>query len=192
MTPGRPPPLRPARRSRRSSRAVEPAAGRWPAWAPARSASPAPTGGATPPTSAGPPGPAPTTTAEREAYRRDGRRLVAALVAHLDAEPTTPRRASGPRPTRRELVDDLARRLAASGHEPDRGGRAVRGGPPAVPRRADRARPAAGARRRAPRGALRETRRACSTGCCSGSSRPTRTATPRDAAHEPRRRPARP
>lgn len=52
---------------------------------------------------------------EREVYRRDGRRLVEALIAHLDAEP-----ADGAERTRSEadataLVDDLARRLAGSG-----------------------------------------------------------------------------
>jgi hypothetical protein len=53
--------------------------------------------------------------AERERYRRDGRRLVEALVAHLDADAS-----DGAGRTRSEaeataLVDDLARRLAASG-----------------------------------------------------------------------------
>jgi excisionase family DNA binding protein len=52
---------------------------------------------------------------DREAYRQDGRRLVAALVGHLDADPS-----EGPARARAEadaaiLVDDLARRLAAGG-----------------------------------------------------------------------------
>jgi excisionase family DNA binding protein len=52
-------------------------------------------------------------TAEREAFRRDGRRLVEALLAHLDAPDALDRAralalAEG-------LVDDLARRLAGSG-----------------------------------------------------------------------------
>jgi len=53
--------------------------------------------------------------ADREVYRQDGRRLVTALVAHLDADPTdvVARERSEAQAT--ELVDDLARRLAASG-----------------------------------------------------------------------------
>jgi excisionase family DNA binding protein len=52
---------------------------------------------------------------ERERYRRDGRRLVEALAAHLDAGA-----GDGPERDRSEaeataLVDDLARRLAMSG-----------------------------------------------------------------------------
>jgi len=52
---------------------------------------------------------------DREAYRHDGRRLVKALVAHLDADP-----ADAPARTIAEsdanlLVDELARRLADSG-----------------------------------------------------------------------------
>jgi excisionase family DNA binding protein len=52
---------------------------------------------------------------DREAYRHDGRRLVAALVGHLDADPTE---GSGRAQAEAEaviLVDDLARRLAAGG-----------------------------------------------------------------------------
>lgn len=53
--------------------------------------------------------------AERERYRRDGRLLVEALVAHLDADiaDATERTRSEVEAT--ALVDDLARRLAASG-----------------------------------------------------------------------------
>ena len=53
--------------------------------------------------------------ADREIYRQDGRRLVAALVAHLDADPTdlVARRRSEAQAT--ALVDDLARRLATAG-----------------------------------------------------------------------------
>ncbi|MFL5669436.1 MAG: MerR family transcriptional regulator [Chloroflexota bacterium] len=53
--------------------------------------------------------------AERERYRRDGRRLVEALVAHLDApaaDTTSRTKAEADATT---LVDDLAGRLAGSG-----------------------------------------------------------------------------
>jgi hypothetical protein len=51
---------------------------------------------------------------DRAAYRHDGRRLVTALVAYLDADPTdAPARAIAEADAT-VLVDDLARRLAAS------------------------------------------------------------------------------
>jgi hypothetical protein len=50
---------------------------------------------------------------DRERYRSDGRRLVEALVAHLDAGDEAARGRSEADAT--ALVDDLARRLAASG-----------------------------------------------------------------------------
>jgi excisionase family DNA binding protein len=50
---------------------------------------------------------------EREHYRRDGRLLVEALVAHLDAGDAAERDRSEADAT--GLVDDLARRLATSG-----------------------------------------------------------------------------
>ena len=50
---------------------------------------------------------------DRERYRRDGRQLVEALVAHLDAGDEAARERSEADAT--ALVDDLARRLAASG-----------------------------------------------------------------------------
>jgi excisionase family DNA binding protein len=50
---------------------------------------------------------------EREGYRRDGRQLVEALVAHLDAADGAERERSEAEAT--ALVDDLARRLATSG-----------------------------------------------------------------------------
>jgi excisionase family DNA binding protein len=69
------------------------------------------------------PGPtsAPRDDAEREAYRHDGRRLVATLVAYLDADEPPP--TGGPQPPRRAaieatamtVVDDQATRLAAAG-----------------------------------------------------------------------------
>jgi len=54
-------------------------------------------------------------TVERERYRRDGRRLVEVLVAHLDAEPTDASARARSESEAIELVDDLARRLARSG-----------------------------------------------------------------------------
>ena len=53
--------------------------------------------------------------AERERYRRDGRRLVEALVAHLDADPADAVERDRSEAEATVLVDDLARRLAASG-----------------------------------------------------------------------------
>jgi excisionase family DNA binding protein len=52
---------------------------------------------------------------DREAYRLDGRRLVTALVAHLDADTTDLVRRQRSESDAADLVDDLARRLAASG-----------------------------------------------------------------------------
>ena len=52
---------------------------------------------------------------ERERYRRDGRRLVEALVAHLDADVADGAGRTRSEAEATELVDDLARRLAASG-----------------------------------------------------------------------------
>ena len=53
--------------------------------------------------------------AEREAYRRDGRRLVEALIAHLDTDPADLAARAGTEEESARHVDDLARRLAASG-----------------------------------------------------------------------------
>lgn len=53
--------------------------------------------------------------AEREQYRRDGRRLVEVLVAHLDAAVTDAAARARTEAEATELVDDLARRLAGSG-----------------------------------------------------------------------------
>ena len=69
----------------RSSPPAGPAPDRWPASAPARSAGAGLPALATTPTSDRRQVPA-DDTAERERYRQDGRRLVEALVAHLDAE----------------------------------------------------------------------------------------------------------
>lgn len=54
-------------------------------------------------------------TVERERYRRDGRRLVEALVAHLDADPSDDDARARSEADATALVDDLARRLASSG-----------------------------------------------------------------------------
>ena len=53
--------------------------------------------------------------ADREVYRQEGRRLVTALVAHLDADPGDVRARARSEAQAVDLVDDLARRLAASG-----------------------------------------------------------------------------
>ncbi len=59
--------------------------------------------------------PAAGDAAERERYRDDGRRLVVALVAHLDADPGDVAERTRSELEATALVDDLARRLAASG-----------------------------------------------------------------------------
>ncbi len=53
--------------------------------------------------------------ADRAAYRHDGRGLVTALVAYLDADPTDEARRGATEADAISLVDDLARRLATSG-----------------------------------------------------------------------------
>ena len=50
-----------------------------------------------------------------ERYRQDGRRLVDALVAHLDADPSDAVARSAAEARAAALVDDLARRMVASG-----------------------------------------------------------------------------
>jgi DNA-binding transcriptional MerR regulator len=50
-----------------------------------------------------------------ERYRQDGRRLVDALVAHLDADPADARARSATEEQAAVLVDDLARRMSAAG-----------------------------------------------------------------------------
>ena len=52
---------------------------------------------------------------ELERYRRDGRRLVDALVAHLDADPSDDAARAAAERQATALVDDLARRLSAAG-----------------------------------------------------------------------------
>ncbi len=51
---------------------------------------------------------------DRAAYRSDGRRLVAALVAHLDADPGDGAARAAAEADAEGLVDDLARRLATA------------------------------------------------------------------------------
>lgn len=52
---------------------------------------------------------------DRDAYRQAGRRLVEALVAHLDTDPADARGRARTEAAAARLVDDLAHRLAASG-----------------------------------------------------------------------------
>jgi excisionase family DNA binding protein len=56
---------------------------------------------------------APRDDAEREAYRRDGRRLVETMVAYLDAGAADPPRRERIEAEANAIVDDLAQRLAA-------------------------------------------------------------------------------
>ena len=56
---------------------------------------------------------APRDDAERDAYRRDGRRLVETMVAYLDAGTADPPRRERIEADADAIVDDLARRLAA-------------------------------------------------------------------------------
>ena len=60
---------------------------------------------------------APGPTADLEAYRQDGRRLVEALLAHLDADAANARARARAEADAAALVDDLARRLAERGVE---------------------------------------------------------------------------
>jgi DNA-binding transcriptional MerR regulator len=52
---------------------------------------------------------------ELERYRQDGRRLVDALVAYLDADPADARARSAAEERAAVLVDDLARRMSTAG-----------------------------------------------------------------------------
>lgn len=53
--------------------------------------------------------------AEVERYRQDGRRLIDALVAHLDADPSDAEVRSAAEAQATAVVDGLARRMAAAG-----------------------------------------------------------------------------
>lgn len=53
--------------------------------------------------------------AELDRYRQDGRRLVAALVAHLDADPSDDAGRSTAEAEATAIVDDLARRMSGAG-----------------------------------------------------------------------------
>ena len=53
--------------------------------------------------------------AELERYRQDGRRLLDALVAHLDADPSDALGRAAAEERAAVLVDDFARRLSAAG-----------------------------------------------------------------------------
>jgi excisionase family DNA binding protein len=52
---------------------------------------------------------------ELERYRQDGRRLLDALVAHLDADPTDALARAAAEERAAVLVDDFARRMSAAG-----------------------------------------------------------------------------
>ena len=52
---------------------------------------------------------------DREAFRQDGRRLVEALIAHLDADPADATARARTEAVAAALVDDLGQRLASSG-----------------------------------------------------------------------------
>lgn len=54
-------------------------------------------------------------TAVRDRYRRDGRRLIDALVAHLDADPADVQARTAAEADAAKVVDGLARRMAAGG-----------------------------------------------------------------------------
>jgi excisionase family DNA binding protein len=54
-------------------------------------------------------------TAARDRYRRDGRRLIDALVAHLDADRADLDGRTAAEADANQVVDDLARRMAAGG-----------------------------------------------------------------------------
>ena len=56
-----------------------------------------------------------TDTAELERYRQDGRRLVGALVNHIDADPTDDAARAAAEDQATALVDDMARRMSGSG-----------------------------------------------------------------------------
>ena len=57
----------------------------------------------------------PDDTVALERYRQDGRRLVAALVAHLDADPSDAAARESAVGQATDVVDDLARRMSAAG-----------------------------------------------------------------------------
>jgi excisionase family DNA binding protein len=54
-------------------------------------------------------------SAELERYRQDGRRLIDALVAHLDASPSDDGARAAAEARATAIVDDLARRMAGTG-----------------------------------------------------------------------------
>ena len=117
---------------------------------------------------------------ERESYRDIGRRLVDALIRHIDE--AGPGRALAERDARRpRRADGRAARRSRRGARRRR--LDVRRGTPPVPRRARRGRAPPRRGGRADRRALRRRRRASSTGSSSPSWRPT---TSRRASWRPR------
>lgn len=61
------------------------------------------------------PGAPPTTDADREAYRHDGRRLIAVLIAYLDTDPLDALDRNAAEAEATALVEDLAARVATTG-----------------------------------------------------------------------------
>ena len=108
----------------------------------------------------------------REAFRTDGRGLVASLVAYLDAEDDDARAAAEARAA--DLTDDLAKRLAAAGLSLTEAVGPLRRGAAAVPGRARVRSPGVGPSARTASARCSRTRRRSSTGSSSGSSPPTR------------------
>ena len=105
---------------------------------------------------------------ERERYRRDGRRLVEALIAHLDADASDAGARARAEADATALVDDLARRLADAGMSlTEAVGLFVAARRPFLDELTG-SRPAAGARRGTAGGACTRAPRGCSTGCCCG------------------------
>ena len=83
---------------------------------------------------------------DREAYRQDGRRLIAALIDFLDADADDARTRDRLEGDARDIVDDQASRLAAAGTSLTDAVSQIRRRSGAVPRRAVRPRPSALAR----------------------------------------------
>ena len=108
--------------------------------------------------------------ADREAHRRDGRLLIAALIAYLDASPRDAQTRERLEGDAEAIVDDQARRLAAGGTSLDRVGLGFRRRAAAVPRGARRGSALDGRSIRVAWRRCTATPRPSSIGCSSGSS----------------------